>query len=82
MDVRFDVDAAERLLDEMDSYCSVIEREAKTLIYTDPQNYWDDYQTKAFQANLLEIANDLNDILKLEGEYMRTYYERIQDLKE
>ena len=36
---------------------------------------------QAFQANITDIAKDLNQALILEGDYMRTYYQRVQELR-
>jgi len=82
MDVRFNADAAERLLQQMDVYCSGIQKETKELLATlKSSSDWDDNQMKAFHANITELAKDLNKALMLEGEYMRTYYQRVKELR-
>ena len=82
MDVRFNADAAERLLQQMDLYCSGIQKETKELLATlKSSSDWDDNQMKAFHANIIELAKDLNKALTLEGEYMRTYYQRVKELR-
>ena len=82
MDVRFNADAAERLLQQMDLYCSGIQKETKELLATlKSSSDWDDNQMKAFHANITELAKDLNKALTLEGEYMRTYYQRVKELR-
>lgn len=82
MDIKFDAHAAERLLQQMDIYCSGIQKEAKDLLaIMRNSGQWNDNQMKAFQANITEIAKDLNQALILEGDYMRTYYQRVQELK-
>ena len=82
MDIKFDAPAAERLLQNMDKYCSGIQKETKDLLaIMKSSGLWNDNQMKAFQANITEIAKDLNQALILEGEYMRTYYQRVQELR-
>ena len=82
MDVWFNADAAERLLQQMDLYCSGIQKETKELLASlKSSSDWDDNQMKAFHANITELARDLNKALMLEGEYMRTYYQRVKELR-
>lgn len=82
MDVIFDAVAAENLIRQMDKYCSGIQKEAKDLLavmkYAEK---WQDNQMKAFQNNIRELAKDLNKALSLESEYMRTFQQRINELR-
>ena len=82
MDIKFDAAAAEQLLRQMDIYCSGIMKETKALLAVlRTPGQWNDNQSKAFQANITSIAKDLNQALALEGDYMRTYYQRVQELR-
>ena len=82
MDIKFDAQAAEVLLRQMDIYCSGIQKETKELLaILKNSGQWNDNQMKAFQTNITEIAKDLNQALILEGDYMRTYYQRVQELR-
>ncbi len=82
MDIRFNADAAERLLQQMDRYCTGMQKEARELMTSlKSTKGWDDNQLKAFQANITELANDLNQALMLESEYMQTYYQRVNELR-
>ena len=82
MDIRFDASAADRLLQQMDIYCSGIQKETKDLLsILKNSGQWNDNQMLAFQANITELAKDLNQALILEGDYMRTYYQRVQELR-
>lgn len=82
MDVKFDSNAAERLLVQMNTYCSGIQKETIDLlaVMKDPGD-WQDNQMRAFQANIDELSNDLRRALELESEYMRTFKQRIMELK-
>ena len=82
MDIKFDAVAAERLIQYMDKYCAGIESETKGLrkLLSDPGD-WKDDQMKAFQANINDIAKDLNQALHYEGEYMFTFDQRVKELK-
>lgn len=83
MDVKFDTGAAERLIRQMDRYCSGIQKETRELLaIMKKPGEWKDNQMRAFQMNIHEIAKDLNQALALESEYMRTFYQRIMELKE
>ena len=82
MDIKFDTSAAEQLLQQMDTYCMGIQKETKDLLaILKDSGQWNDNQMKAFQANSTDIAKDLNQALALEGDYMRTYYQRVQELR-
>ena len=82
MDVKFDANAAERLLWQMDKYCSGIQRETRELkSVLKNSGEWQDNQMRAFQTNIDELAKDLNQALTLESEYMRTYYQRVMELR-
>ncbi len=82
MDIKFDAAAAERLLQQMDKYCTGIQKETKDLLaILKNSGQWNDNQMIAFQANITDIAKDLNQALILEGDYMRTYYQRVQELR-
>lgn len=82
MDIKFDAQAAEQLLQQMDIYCSGIQKETKELLaILKNSGQWNDNQMKAFQTNITEIAKDLNQALILEGDYMRTFYQRVQELR-
>ena len=82
MDVIFDAKAAIQLLQHMDSYCSEIQKEARDLLsIVKTSGEWNDRQMEAFQANIYELAKDLNQALAYESEYMRTYMQRVQELR-
>ncbi len=82
MDIKFDASAAEQLLVQMDTYCRGIQKETKDLLaMMKDSGQWNDNQEKAFRSNITEIAKDLNQALRLEGEYMRTYHQRVQELR-
>ncbi len=82
MDVKFDAAAAERLLQQMDVYCTGIQKEAKALLATmKDSDQWNDKQKQAFQANIFDLAKDLNQALLFESDYMRTFYQRVQELR-
>lgn len=82
MDVRFDAGAAERLIQQMDKYCSGIQKETMELlaVLKDPGE-WQDNQMRAFQINISELAKELDQALALESEYMRTYHQRVMELR-
>ena len=83
MDTKFDSKAAERLLKQMSFYCTGIQKEYKELheIANDLKT-WDDKQAVAFRENMKGIAEDLDKVLKSESEYMRTFSQRIRELRE
>lgn len=82
MDVKFDARAAEKLLQQMGHYCSGVQKETRALLDVTKNNIdWNDNQARAFQANVMELAKDLNKALALESEYLRTYQERVRELR-
>lgn len=83
MDIKFDAVAAKQLIRQMDWYCSGIQKEARDLldIFSGFEE-WNDQQAKAFQNNIVEIANDLNKVLFFESDYIRMFYQRVMELGE
>ena len=82
MDVKFDARAAEQLIQQMSRYCSGVQKETRALLDVTKNNVdWNDKQAKAFQVNVMELAKDLNKALSLESEYLRTYQERVKELR-
>lgn len=82
MDINFNIDSALKLLSEMNKYCSGIQKETQELISVlRNTDNWNDNQKIAFQSNIHNIAKDLNDALRFESEYMKTFSERINELR-
>lgn len=82
MDIIFDAAAAEQLIRNMDKYCRGVQKETKDLLgMMKSSGGWDDNQKKAFESNITELAGDLNQALKLEADYMRTFDQRVRELR-
>ena len=82
MDVIFDVHAAEELIQQMKTYCSGIVKETKDLMTVmNKGDGWKDRQRKAFQNNVDALAHELDQALMLESEYIRTFQERVNELR-
>lgn len=82
MDVKFNAAAAERLIYQMDSYCSGIMDETRALMkIAEYRMLWRDNQAEAFCNNITELAKDLNKALSLESEYMNTFRQRVTELR-
>lgn len=82
MDIKFDADAAEQLIKQMDKYCRGVQKETKDLLdIMKSSGEWSDNQKKAFEANITELAGDLNQVLRLEADYMRTFNQRVRELR-
>lgn len=83
MDDKFNSAAACQLIRDMDRYCQGVQKEARELldIVGNPGG-WSDGQMVVFRKNVNEIAIELNQVLKLESEYMRTFYQRVRELTE
>lgn len=82
MDVKFDANAASQLINQMNNYCSGIMQETRglmELMNNTPE--WNDNQTKAFKNNVVELTKDLKATLSLESEYMRTFHQRVTELR-
>ena len=82
MDVKFDANAAEQLISQMNMYCSGIMQETRGLMeIMNNSPEWDDNQAKAFRNNLVELSKDLKTALSLESEYMKTFHQRVTELR-
>ena len=83
MTVKFNAHAAKQLVKQMDKYCRSVQREAKELLNIfKSSDDWKDNQRIAFQANIDEIAKDLNQALILQSDYVNTFDKRIKELTE
>ena len=82
MDVKFNAAAAEQLIQQMGIYCSGIQNETRDVLdVLKNSGEWNDNQMRAFQNNMAELAKELNKALSLESEYMRTFYQRVNELR-
>lgn len=82
MDIKFDVTAAEQLIKQMDKYCRGVQKETRDLLdIMNTSGGWDDNQKKAFESNINELAGDLNQALRMEADYMKTYDQRVRELR-
>ena len=82
MDVKFNADAAEKLIDSMDQYCLKIHAAAVDSL--DILNYsdkWCDSRKDIFQRNINEVCEDLQKALILESEYMKIFIEKVNELR-
>ena len=82
MDVKFDLQSATQLIKQMDKYCSSIINDTKEISrIVNSLNGWDDNQRDAFETNLKYLKTDLNIALKMEIDYMKTYEQRVKELR-
>ena len=82
MDVKFDLQSATQLIKQMDKYCSSIINDTKEISrIVNSLNGWDDNQRDAFETNLKYLKADLNIALKMEIDYMKTYEQRVKELR-
>lgn len=82
MDIKFDAADAEQLIRQMSTYCQEIVDETRALLsVTDNSSAWNDNQSVAFKNNMTELAKDLDKALSLESEYMRTFHQRVTELR-
>ena len=82
MSVKFDAAAAEKLIEQMDSFCSSIQHEATEMIdILERSGDWDDIQHRAFHDNIMGISQDLVKALKLQSDYMQVFSERVAELR-
>ena len=82
MDIKFDAAAAEQLIKQMDKYCRGVQEETRDLLdIMKSSGGWNDNQKKAFESNINELAGDLNQALRMEADYMKTYDQRVRELR-
>lgn len=80
--MKFDANAANQLIYQMNSYCAGIMQETRGLMeIMNNIPEWNDNQTKAFKNNVAAITKDLKRALSLESEYMRTFHQRVNELR-
>lgn len=83
MDVRFDLNAANYLIAQMNSYCMDMQREATDILdILEFSGKWDDSQMRQFHGNILDISKELIQAMQLENEYMNVFRERVEELKD
>ena len=82
MDIKFDATAAEQLIKQMDKYCRGVQKETRDLLdIMKTSGGWNYNQKKAFESNINELAGDLNQALRMEADYMKTYDQRVRELR-
>ena len=82
MSVKFDLNAANELINNIKMYCEDMQRDVDDLLDRNNDNSrWNDNQRKAFDNNINELAKDLKQALKLEFEYMQIFEDRIKELR-
>ena len=83
MSIKFDLYAAERLIKEMDLYCTFLAQDVRELIRaTNTYDLWNDKQKEAFKNNVTLIVSDLNSSLHFQGEYMDEFQKSVNELSE
>ena len=81
MDVRFDKGVANQLVRDLNESCDTMLHETQALIRLLKLSMtWNDYQKKAFETNLNDIAMDLQSVLNSEEEYIEEYKNRVREL--
>ena len=81
-EIKFDAGTAEQMISEMNAYCIGIQKETRDVLsIMTLKETWNDRQAKAFEANISSIAKDLNLALRHEGDYLRIYNQRVQELR-
>lgn len=81
MDILFDKLVAVQLMSKINGCCNSMVKDTRELMTLLKQaDTWNDYQKQAFESNVIEIAKDLNQALKQEDEYIKTYNQRVQEL--
>lgn len=82
MSVKFDAAAAEKLIEQMDGFCSSIQREAVDILdILELSGEWSDAQHSRFHGQIMEINGDLIKALQLQSEYMQLFSERVEELR-
>lgn len=81
MNFVFDINAAGRLLSEIDAYSQNVQKSAVEILdILELSDSWKDNNSKEFIANNKRICNDLIKIVETEEEYKNAYKERINEL--
>ncbi len=82
MSVIVDITLAEKLVSNMDSCCREIQKETKELLMLlNDMTDWKDNQAVIFKKYCTEIVKDLSVILKMEGNYLKMYDNKIKELR-
>lgn len=82
MDIRFDNAEAEKLVMQMNKYCTGISKESRELkSILDEKEEWNDNQRRAFCSNIEVIMKELNVIIRQEEEYMEIFRRKIKELQ-
>ena len=82
MSVKFDAAAAEKLIEQMDIFCSSIQRDAVDILdILEISGNWDDDQYHNFHDNIMAINQDLVRALNTQSEYMQIFMDRVTELR-
>ncbi len=82
MSVKFDAAAAEKLIEQMDQYCSSIQSEATEMLdILELYGEWNDSQHQVFHDSVVEVSRDLIKAMELQSNYMQIFSERVAELR-
>lgn len=82
MSVKFDAAAAEKLIEQMNIFCSSVERDAVDILdLLELFGSWDDLQYQNFHNNIMELNKDLLHALTLQSEYLQLFQQRVNELR-
>ena len=82
MEVKFNIEAAERLIQSIEIYCVNMQKEAVELLdILELSGLWSDQQAHVFHENIQSVSADLCKALAKENEYLQIYRDRVNDLR-
>ena len=82
MEIKFDANVAEKLIKQMDEYCTIMNQETINLLETlNLSGQWDDSQKIVFQDDVVDISKGLGKALQMQTEYMQIFQERVRELR-
>ena len=82
MNIKFNAAAAERLIQQMETYCQSMSKDGSDILdILDAVGEWNDVQMQAFATNITEISKGLVSALNNYSEYMELYQQRVEELR-
>lgn len=82
MNIKFNAAAAERLIQQMETYCQSMSKDGSDILeILDAVGEWNDGQMQAFATNITEISKGLVSALNNYSEYMELYKQRVDELR-
>ena len=82
MDVKYNSEAAHRLIEQMEQYCAALQKNGQDLAnIISASATWQDHQYESFCNQITSMFQDLNAAMKEQQIYVDSFKQKVQELE-